>query len=361
METVTQPPAGESFRISMQPALQSRYFNPRVNPADPLLDGNTLNYFHIYGHQDRHKIEVVYDHSIGQMGEINLFQAAENGVHEISSEPVQLEKQMQNLIEQNLEEMLGIRFLHSEYSTGEKHGGRIDTLGLDENDSPVIIEYKKAKNQNVINQGLFYFDWLVDHKAEFEGLVRQEFNGDIEVDWSSPRLVCIAPDFTKYDSHAVEQIGQNIELLRFERYADGLLLLELVNVVESAETGKSNHREYTTVGEKLKKADQNLTQIFNELDEFLLSLGDDVQKKELKYYYAYKTIRNFVSVEVRPTEGKILLYLKLDPRDLENTPSNTRDVTDIGHYGTGDFEVTISQREDLEASKEYIEMSYDGM
>lgn len=296
------------------------------------------------------------------MGEINLYRVAENGeVVEVAPEPVELEKKMQNLIEENLEEMLGIRFLDSEYGTGEKHGGRIDTLGLDENDSPVILEFKKTKNQNVINQGLYYFDWLVDHKAEFEGLVRDKIEEDTEVDWSSPRLVCIAPDFTKYDSHAVEQIGQNIELMRFERYSDGHLLLELVNAVESAETGKSNHREYTTAKEKLEKADDNLTQVFDDLDEFLLSLGDDVQKKELKYYFAYKTIRNFASVEVRPKERKLLLYLKIDPKRLDDPPEFSRDVTDIGHYGTGDFELTITQKEELETSKEYIEMSYEGV
>ncbi len=295
------------------------------------------------------------------MGEINLYKIAKGKVTEVPPKPVELEKKVQNLIEENLEEMLGIQFLHSEYSTGEKHGGRIDTLGLDENDSPVIIEYKKDKNQNVINQGLYYFDWLVDHKAEFEGLVRKKINDNTEVDWTSPRLICIAPDFTKYDSHAVEQIGQNIELLRFERYSDGLLLLELVNAVESAETGTNNHREYTTVGEKLNKANDSVKQIFKELDDFLISLGDDVQKKELKYYYAYKTIRNFATVDVRPTEQKLLLYLKIDPDRFPEAPDNIRDVTDIGHYGTGDFEITLTQKEDLETSKDYIEMSYEGL
>jgi len=295
------------------------------------------------------------------MSEINLYKVAEEGVTEIAPKSIKLERKMQNLIEENLEEMLGIRFLDSEYGTGEKHGGRIDTLGLDENDSPVIIEYKKTKDQNVINQGLYYFDWLVDHKAEFEDLVRKEIHNDTEVDWSSPRLVCIAPDFTKYDSHAVEQIGQNIELMRFERYSGGILLLELVNAVESTETKKNNRREYTTVGEKLDKADENLTRVFDELDEFLLSLGDDVQKKELKYYFAYKTIRNFASVEVRPSERKLLLYLKIDPKRVQEAPDNTRDVTDIGHYGTGDFEVTITREEDLETCKEYIHMSYEGV
>jgi len=97
------------------------------------------------------------------MGEINLYQVTKEGVAEITPEPVELEKKMQHLIEENLEEILGIRFLDSEYGTGEKHGGRIDTLGLDENDSPVIIEYKKTKNQNVIEPRavLFCTGWLI--------------------------------------------------------------------------------------------------------------------------------------------------------------------------------------------------------
>jgi predicted transport protein len=295
------------------------------------------------------------------MGEINLFRVSDEGsVTEISPDPVELERNVQNLIEENLEELLGITFLESEYSTGEKHGGRIDTLGLDENNSPVIIEYKKTQNQNVINQGLYYFDWLVDHKAEFENLVHDKIASDREVDWSSPRLVCIAPDFTKYDSHAVEQIGQNIELMRFEQYSGGLLLLELLNVVESSDETESS-REYTTVGEKIQQASDDLRRLFEELDEFILSLGDDIQKKELKYYFAYKRIQNFVCVYITPDKGEIRVYLKIDPDELETMPDIGRDVTNTGHYGTGDLELTISEKDDLEICKEYIELSYDGV
>jgi len=294
------------------------------------------------------------------MGEINLYRVDERGkAAEIQPDPVPLEQDIQTLIENNLEEFLGVRFVESEYSTGEKHGGRIDTLGLDENDSPVILEYKKAQNQNVINQGLYYFDWLVDHKAEFANLVHNAVSPDTEVDWSAPRLVCIAPGFTKYDSHAVQQIGQNIELLRFERYSEGIVLFELVNAVESPESGGSN-REYTTAGEKLEQTSDDLRAVFAELDEFIRSLGDDVQKKELKYYFAYKRIRNFVCVYVTPGNGEIQLYLKVNPNDIDDLPEMARDVSNVGHYGTGDLELTISDAADLERSKQFIEMSYEG-
>ena len=88
-----------------------------------------------------------------------------------------------------METFLGIRFLASEYSTSKKHTGRIDTLSIDENNSPVIIEYKRSLNENVINQGLFYLDWLLDHKAEFELMLLRKFGETVsdDIDWTSPR------------------------------------------------------------------------------------------------------------------------------------------------------------------------------
>ena len=101
------------------------------------------------------------------MSEIRLFRLTGEKAIEVPGVAGTLEKSLQTLIEKNLETMFGIRFLKTEYRTGKLHGGRIDTLGLDEDGCPVILEYKRALNENVINQGLFYLDWLLDHKAEF--------------------------------------------------------------------------------------------------------------------------------------------------------------------------------------------------
>ena len=101
------------------------------------------------------------------MGDIKLFQVKNDMVKELEVHSFAVEKSVQTLLEKHLDVFLGVKFLASEYSTGNKHGCRIDTLGIDENGCPVIIEYKRAINENVINQGLYYLDWLMDHKAEF--------------------------------------------------------------------------------------------------------------------------------------------------------------------------------------------------
>jgi RecB family endonuclease NucS len=147
------------------------------------------------------------------MSDIQLFRLTGQVAVEIKGTASDLEKPLQTLIEANLGPLLAIRFLVSEYRTGKVHAGRIDTLGLDENDCPVIIEYKRSTGENVINQGLFYLDWLMDHQAEFKLLVLERHGKAVAdaIDWSSPRLVCIAADFTRYDAHAVQQINRNID------------------------------------------------------------------------------------------------------------------------------------------------------
>ncbi|MGH3026447.1 MAG: DUF91 domain-containing protein, partial [Gaiellaceae bacterium] len=170
------------------------------------------------------------------MSDIKLFELGTGAPKELLARSATVEKSLQNLLESNLESFVGVRMLASEHLTGKAHGGRIDTLGIDENYSPVIIEYKRSLNENVINQGLFYLDWLLDHRAEFTLLAMSMLGAEIQdkIDWSAPRLLCIAGDFTKYDEHAVQQIDRNIELIRYRQYEEDFLVLELVNATTAS-------------------------------------------------------------------------------------------------------------------------------
>jgi predicted transport protein len=302
------------------------------------------------------------------MSDIKLFSIDGGVAEELPGNAVTLEKSLQTLLERNLETLLGVRFLASEYSTGPKHGGRIDTLGLDENGCPVIIEYKRATNENVINQGLFYLDWLLDHRAEFAMLTMERYGKEAAdaIDWSAPRLLCMAGGFTRYDEHAVQQMNHNIELLRYRRFGDRLLLMELVNATTVQETsGEEEGRSsgtgaaYKTVAETLAELQGPLRDLYEELRAFLLALGDDVQEKTLKYYVAFKRIKNFVSVEVHPAKGCLTAFVKVDPDTEELQAGFTRDVRNVGHWGTGDLEIMLRSREDLERARSLFIKSYE--
>ncbi len=305
------------------------------------------------------------------MSDIKLFRISNASAQELQGASIAIEKTLQILIETHLEVFLGVRFLATELSTGKTHGGRIDTLGLDENGSPVIIEYKRALNENVINQGLFYFDWLMDHKGEFELLVLKTLGKGVadSIDWSAPRLLCIASDFTKYDEYAVQQINRNIELIRYRRYGNDLILFELVNAttaqvqsgVSTSDNGVKQKAvvNYKTATELYDQSSPDLRDRFEALKAFLLALGDDVQLKVLKYYFAFRRIKNFACVEVHPQSQRLLLFVKVDPSTIQLEKGFTRDVHNVGHYGTGDLEISVQSDDDLERAKALLLKSYE--
>ncbi len=299
------------------------------------------------------------------MTAIKLFALDAGSATEIPGSASPLEKSLQHLIERNIEAMLGIRLLGSEYSTGPKHGGRIDTLGIDENASPVIIEYKRATNENVINQGLFYLDWLLDHRAEFKLLVMDKLGKDMsgEIDWTAPRLLCIAGGFTRYDEYAVRQMNRNIELFRYRRFGENLLMLELVTEIvaeqgtSSGEATESMTSHKKTMSDTLAALDGQLQDIYQALRTHLLALGDDVQEKTLKFYVAFKRLRNFARVKVHPSKEAVSVVLNVNPDTITLEQGFTRDFRKVDW--AEDLEVTIRTWEDLERAKPLLQMSYE--
>lgn len=299
------------------------------------------------------------------MSDIKLFQQSGTALTELDSASAPLERSLQTTFEKNLETLLGVRFLASEYTT--TNGGRMDTLGIDENGYPVIIEYKRDRSENVINQGLFYLDWLMDHRGDFELLVRDKYDKATAdaVEWSAPRLICIAADFSKFDAHAVKQMSRNIELIRYRQFGNDLLMLDLLTTVSTKPLQLADPRKgktpqkYKTNAQSLADANVSLSNLYSDIETFMIGLGDDVVQKELQNYFAFKRIKNFACVEVKPQISVIRLFLKVDPSTVVLEDGFSRDVSSIGHFGTGDLEVTVNTHEDFERAKDLIIVSYE--
>lgn len=310
------------------------------------------------------------------MSDVKLFKIGAEAEEMLPQSP-QVEKSLQTLFEANLETLLGIRFLASEFSTGPVHGGRIDSLGIDEDGTPVIIEYKRALNENVINQGLFYLDWLMDHKKDFQWLVLDVLGKDAadKVDWSSPRLLCIAGDFTRYDGHAVKQINRSIELIRYRRFGGDLLMIELIyaarNAPRSIAIPSINEAANPTsapakdayqsqrIDYRLANAPRELRDLWDAVTTYLAALGDDVQSKELKFYVAFKRIKNFVCLELYPQGKTVAAYVKLNPDSVSLERGFTRDVRKIGHFGTGDLEIVMRSMDDFAKAQPLYQRAYE--
>lgn len=304
-----------------------------------------------------------------------IFQIEDQTLSSISQANFDREKELQALIEENLEPVFNCTFVASEFSTGSVHAGRIDTLALSEECHPVIIEYKKVKSSELINQSLFYLYWLQDHQGDFEIAVQSRVGADVEVDWTDIRVICIAPNYKRYDIHAVDVMGANIELWKYRLFENETIYLEEVfqaSVPSSrsstsdgkdpimVEAGKKAARTRATASytfdEHLEGKPQTIQDLALAVRDVVTDLDPAIEEVPKKHYIAYKGSQNIVCVHLQ--ERRLQLYAKVDPESIDDLPDLARDVTDIGHYGTGDLELSVSSEEDLEVAKPYVEMAY---
>lgn len=299
-----------------------------------------------------------------------LFKITGNKAIKLLSKELNLEKKLQNLFEDNLGEILNVTFLTSEYSTS--FGGRIDTLGVDKNGAPCIIEYKKNQNDNVINQGLSYLRWLLDHKADFEILCQNQ-KIDIDIDWDSPRVICIAESYNKFDLDTADILPINIELLRYRIYNEDILYLEpesyqkikistssIVKKVKAQKAKNIQLQKVYSINDHLSGKNKDTVRLFQDLRERILSLDQNIIEEAKAKYIAYKTSTNFVDIVVKQYGLKIFLNVKSG--QLNDPQKIARDLAKpkpIGHWGNGDYEVKIEKEKNVGKIFDLIKQSYN--
>jgi hypothetical protein len=172
------------------------------------------------------------------MSELRLFSMRNGAADESHPKAFKLEKEVQDIFEQNLETLLGVRFVASEFVAGA--GNRIDTLGIDENGFPVVIEYKLDKHKTVINQGVAYLVWLKNHQDAYWKAVFNKLGQAVadSIDFSSVRLICVAADFTRDDLGMYELMPGMIDLVRYRRFGENQILLERIRNLQDVEASK---------------------------------------------------------------------------------------------------------------------------
>ncbi len=257
----------------------------------------------------------------------------------------------------NLYNILGIKFLAKEYQIPN---GRIDTIGIDENGSPVIIEYKWKENDDVLSQGLFYLDWLRNNKPHFDLLAKNKLGNDTEVVWGKPRVVLIAQGFNRYIRSAVRTI-QNVELKTYNVYEGDILQIEneyspypeVIRETKAIVTGNGENEETYSLESHLSKTSENLRVKFSELREMLLSLPNAEELAEQKSGITYRTTKSFARFEFRTNSIQILVR---EPRYEVDTQDIVKDVT-ANRWG---YLGAIKFTEDLDITKvfEIVKTSY---
>jgi len=289
-----------------------------------------------------------------------LFKNTTSKLDFIKENPFKLEREIQRLFENNLPLIMGLELVKSEFSIKNK---RIDTLGFDlQTKAFVIIEYKKDKNNSVVDQGFTYLNLMLQNKADFvleynEGLKKSILRGD--VDWSQTRVAFVSPGFTENQREATNFKDIAIELWEVKQFENGIVSINQIKKSNAAEsikdiTGKAKELVELTQEIKVYNEDDHLNgkpdetiELYEKFKAAILDLSSDIEVKPQKFYIAFKKGNNISDIEIQKNAIKISVNLKAgkldDPKHL------MRDVSVLkGHSLNGDYEYKVDSDKDLE-------------
>ena len=209
------------------------------------------------------------------------------------------EKDLQSLISNNLDAFFEMTLIANEYST--THGGRIDTLAIDKDRRPVIIEYKIDKSSTILLQGLYYMDWIGKNKAEFEKVVRNKLRKEIKINWENGiRLVLIAKSFEIWDKFAVNRIKEEVELYEYALYESNEIKLDKATLPKDFEGGGKTSitktRAYSIEDQLNKIKNKKALEAVNELREKVKSISDTIEERATKDLIVFKSTINFAQI-----------------------------------------------------------------
>jgi predicted transport protein len=267
-------------------------------------------------------------------------------------------KDIQRITEDSIKEVFGFEFVKSELELGNL---RIDTLAFDtENKSFIIIEYKINQSFSVIDQGYAYLGLLLNNKAEFILEYNERRDQSLkrdDVDWSQSKVIFVSPQFTKYQKQAINFRDLPIELWEVSKFENGTLLFNQLKSPETSESitkvsqrsdivqKVSREIKVYTEEDHLSGLPSEITELYQELKERILSLGDNIEIRPRKKYVGFVASTNFV--DVHPQKSQLKLWINMPKGELNDPKNIARDVSEIGHWGNGDYEVVVKSADSL--------------
>jgi predicted transport protein len=286
----------------------------------------------------------------------------------IKTIPFKLEKEIQDLTERDLDSILGLDFVKSEFSM---NGFRLDTLAFDnETNAFVIIEYKRDKNFSVIDQGYAYLSLMLNNKADFileYNEIKSKTLKRSDIDWSQSRVLFISTKFTNYQREAINFKDLPIELWEVKRYENNTISYEKIEksgAQESIKTISKSDNEIDKVTSEIKvysesdhlaNVSDETKDLYDKLKSAILNF-DNVEVKAKAKYIAFVAGSNFI--DIHPQKKAVKIWLNLSKGDLDDPRGITRDVSATGHWGNGDYEIQITNDENIDYIMSLVKQSY---
>ncbi|VTX68128.1 DUF5655 domain-containing protein [Haemophilus haemolyticus] len=290
---------------------------------------------------------------------MKIFTSKKGQLSQLKQQKFKLEKDIQRLFEENLTLLSGYIFIRSEFSI---KNSRIDTLAFDpETQAFVIIEYKRQQNSSVVDQGISYLNLMLEYKADFIVEYNEKQKSPLkrnDVDWSQSKVVFVSLAFNDFQIQATNFKDLPIELWEVNRFDNDIITLNIINKSKSAPNIKAvsieKNEEFSTLKEiKVYQESDHLSdksdfiqELYEDFKQGILNLDPDIEINTRKLYIAFKKDRNIADIRIQQKNLKI--WINLPYGELDDPKNLAKNVSNTGHWGNGDYEITIESTQYLE-------------
>jgi predicted transport protein len=300
---------------------------------------------------------------------MELYSLEKGKLNYVKSIEFKLEKDIQSLCESNLRTLFDLQLVKSQFIVKNL---KIDTLAYDAKAKAfVVIEYKRDKNISVIDQGYSYLSLVLNNRAdcilEYNEKIKPTIKKD-DIDWSQTRVMFIAPAFTQYQVQSINFRDIPFELWEISQYANTTVSFQQIQASSATESIKKFSPNYKNIedvskeikvfteDDHLKIASDDIRELYEQLKASLLNIGGQIKIKPTKYYIGFIAKTNFVDVHIQKKALK--LWFNLKKGELNDPQKLARDMSSTGHWGNGDYELQISNDENLDYIIRLAKQSY---
>lgn len=281
-----------------------------------------------------------------------------------------LEKEMQSLTENNFKELFWLDFIATEFQLNNL---RLDSLAFDEeNNSFVIIEFKRWSSYSVIDQWFSYLSLLLNNKASFVLLLSQKKNKVLkidDIDWSQSRVRFIADSFTRYQQESINFKDLPIELWEMKQFSNWNIVYNQIkasNTTESIKTItkfdseiKEVEKEIRTYSEKdhIDWKPEYIKELYERFRNSILEIDSRIELIPWKIYVSFKIWkRNLVDMEI--FNKHITLWINWKFWDLDDKYWIIKNVSNIWHHWNWENEIKIHSDEQLLRVLDLIQQAF---
>lgn len=291
---------------------------------------------------------------------MRIFEQRAHSLTGLKEKPFKLEREIQSVVENSLDAIFGFRLIKSEFMIKNY---RIDTLAFDEESkSFVIFEFKRDRNYSVVDQGVSYLNLMLEYKAdfivEFNESQKQNLRRN-DVDWTQSKVIFVAPAFTDFQIQSSNFKDLPIELWECKRFENNIVV---INPIKKSSSAPSISQVQSNTNSKISKVTKEVKvyteenhlegkcdevqELYESFKTAILNLSPNIEVSATKLYIAFKKGKNITDIQLQKKGLK--LWINLSKGELDDPKNLASDVSGVGHWGNGDYELKVSDTTHLE-------------